>query len=106
MNRTEHALTTTAEECAEIAKEISKAMRFGLDDKLTLDPKGPPGTEGPTNREKIVAELNDLMGMVKVLIALDAIPENWQDIDAQMRKGAKFCAFLEYSERKGTVTPS
>lgn len=53
MNATEHLLVCLAEECGEVAKECSKALRFGLDDQVTLNPYGPRGTEGPTVREKI-----------------------------------------------------
>ena len=32
MNREEHLLTILSEECAEVIKDVSKALRFGLDD--------------------------------------------------------------------------
>ena len=61
MNTEEHLLTILSEECVEIAKETAKALRFGLDDKYSKDPKG------RTNRERIVDELNDLAGVVRMM---------------------------------------
>ena len=38
MTENEHILTTLGEEGVEISKEVSKALRFGLDD---IDPRDP-----------------------------------------------------------------
>lgn len=103
MNYTEHLLTVAAEECGEVAKEIHKALRFGLDDKVTLDPFGPRGTTGPTNREKIVEELNDLMGVINMLIASGSLPHDWQDAARQDRKRLKVSACMEYARKVGAL---
>ena len=57
MNRTEHLLACLAEECAEVAQAVGKALRFGLDD-------GYPGTDRK-NADDIAKELNlnDLSGV-------------------------------------------
>lgn len=60
MNITEHLLTVAAEECAEIAQAIAKALRFGLDD---AHPKN--GNLG--NRELIAREYEDLLGVMDML---------------------------------------
>jgi len=59
MNRNEHLLVILAEECAEIAKETSKAIRFGMDEVM-------PG-QALNNRQRILRELNDLWAVVEML---------------------------------------
>ena len=104
MDYIEHLLTICAEECCEVSKEIHKALRFGLDDQVTLDPHGPRGTTGPTNRDKIVEELNDLMGVVKMLVECSALPGDWQDTGRQDRKIEKVLAYMDYARKVGTLT--
>lgn len=103
MNSTEHLLVCLGEECNEIAKECAKALRFGLDDKVTLDPHGPRGTEGPTNREKISDELNDLMGVVNLLVHRGVIPEDWEDKGKQTAKINKVRRFMDYANLVGAL---
>lgn len=104
MNTTEHLLVCLAEECGEVAKECSKALRFGLDDQLTLNPDGPRGTEGPTNREKIIAELNDLCGVVRMLEQHGVLPRNClTDTTAQENKAIKVTRYMRYAVRVGTL---
>ena len=103
MNYTEHLLTCAAEECGEVAKEIHKALRFGLDDKVTLDPNGSRGTVGPTNREKIVEELNDLIGVVRMLETSGILPSDWQNAEQQDRKRTKISNYMGYARRVGTL---
>lgn len=103
MNTEEHLLVCLAEECGEVAKECHKALRFGLDDQLTLDPSGPRGTEGPTTREKIVAELNDLMGVVGMLVVRGILPATWPCDAQQQCKAARVIAFMGYAVKVGTL---
>lgn len=103
MNTEEHLIACLAEECAEIAKECGKAHRFGLDDQVTVNPDGPRGTEGPSNREKIIAEMNDFIGVANLLVAYGVIPATWQDSNAQRRKMAKVESFMGYAERVGAL---
>lgn len=103
MNVHEHILTVLMEECAEVAKECSKALRFGLDDKVTMNPDGPRGTEGPTNREKLSDELNDLIGVTHMLIHEGILPPEWQDAEKQVRKGAKVARFMRYAMNVGSL---
>lgn len=99
-----HLLACMAEEGGEVGKECMKSIRFGLEDQVTLNPKGPRGTSGPTNRQKIVAELNDVMAVAALLIQFDIIPEEWQDHDAQTRKAAKVLAYATYGESVGALS--
>ena len=103
MNALNHLLVCLAEECGEVAKECHKALRFGIDDKLTLDPHGARGTEGPTNRDKIVGELNDLMGVVLMLVQRGVIPEDWQDWSKQDAKTHRVAAYMDYAVRIGAL---
>jgi len=53
MNRGQELLTITAEECAEVAIECSKIIRFGV---------------SPENIEKLEKEFGDLMCMYQILV--------------------------------------
>ena len=103
MNVTEHLLTCLAEEGGEVSKECHKALRFGLDDKLTLDPHGPRGTQGLTNREKLIDELNDLLGVVMMLTDRGIIPKDWQDPAKQDAKTHKVARYMDYALRVGSL---
>jgi hypothetical protein len=99
MNETEHLLATLAEEGGEVGKECDKALRFGIADKITMDPEGPRGTEGPTNAEKIVAELNDLLGVARMLVSRGVIPPDWQNEARQQRKIRRVIQYMNYAVR-------
>lgn len=97
MNLTEYLLTCLGEEGAEIAQDCSKANRFGLDDVNILLP------EGPTNRARLIAELNDLMAVTTILVMHGILPPEWQDADAQEAKMQKVMAFANYSRNRGNL---
>jgi NTP pyrophosphatase (non-canonical NTP hydrolase) len=56
-------LTITAEECAEVIQECSKAIRFGIDAEY----------QGQTVRERLEKELGDLYCMMDLIHAADLI---------------------------------
>lgn len=96
MNRNEHLLMILAEECAEVAQRVSKALRFGLDEVQ-------PGQD-LTNEQRIWNEMNDLAGVSEMLIAARGSGGLCRDaVDA---KKAKVERFLVYSAECGTLTPS
>lgn len=105
MTHEEHLLACLAEECGEVSKECHKALRFGMDDQVTLDPLGPRGTEGPTNREKIIMELNDLMGVVHRMVAFGFLPPEWRDSSRIARKVLKLKQYEDYARRIGSLEP-
>lgn len=61
------------EECAEVQKECSKAWRFGLED---CDPRDEVPT---TNREKLNNEVNDFLGVIRLLQNSGIIDEPDED---------------------------
>ncbi len=110
MNKSEHILTVIGEEGGEVAKEISKALRFGLDDRVTLDPHGPRGTEGPTNREKISAEFIDMLGAYQLAvmegilpdIGLANLPVNIKEM--MKAKANRIRSYMDYAVRVDALT--
>jgi NTP pyrophosphatase (non-canonical NTP hydrolase) len=96
MNVDEHLMACLSEECVEVAKEVQKALRFGLDDR---DPTLPGA---PTQRARICEELNDLAAVADMLKSVGLIPE-WFDLAAQARKKQKVGKFLNYAVERGTI---
>ncbi|BCB28403.1 hypothetical protein SKTS_32890 [Sulfurimicrobium lacus] len=95
MNREQYLLVCLAEECAEVAQRVSKALRFGLDEIQ-------PGQK-LTNSQRITQELNDLAAVAEMLIADKSIDGLQRGaVDA---KKAKVKAFMAYSVQCGTLTP-
>ncbi len=97
MNRTEHLLSCLAEECAEVAQRVSKALRFGLDEVQ-------PGQDF-TNAQRIGQEFHDLLAVVEMLEDEGAL-DRPTDTHAIERKKAKVLSFMEYAEQCGTLTPN
>lgn len=97
MNRNEHILTTLSEECLEVAKDISKSLRFGLEDRNILNPSG------PTNLERMVDELNDLKAMIAMAVEAGIIPEDWESEEKQDTKRHKVERFMKYAEEVGAL---
>ena len=97
MNRTEHLLSCLAEECAEVAQRVSKALRFGLDEVQPGQPH--------TNAQRIGQEFNDLLAVVEMLEEEGTL-ERPTDTHAIERKKAKVLSFMEYAEQCGTLTPN
>lgn len=101
MTEDQNALLVFMEELGEVATEllklqnqISKAIRFGIDEQRDL----------PTsNRERISAEWNDLLGAVEVLAqrGINLSP----DIEAIAKKVQKVGRYTEYSKSLGQVRP-
>ena len=96
MNVQEHLLSCLAEECAEIAQEVSKALRFGLDNVY------PEGSR--TVRAKITSEFYDLVGVIDVLedngiLQINAAAQS----AARAAKRAKLMRFLEYAREQGAL---
>jgi hypothetical protein len=101
MNIPEHIITCLAEEGVEVSLELSKvahkANRFGCEDRNVLNPTG------PTNAERLVAELNDLLAVADMLAENGVIPHTWRDPAAQIAKREKVLKFMRYAEGTGAL---
>lgn len=62
MNKQEHLLTILGEEGCEIGQICSKINRFGIDEVNILQPNG------PSNKYRLIEELNDLLGVAQILV--------------------------------------
>lgn len=88
MNRQEHLLVILAEEAAEIAQQVSKILRFGIDEQRDF----------PTsNRERLQGEFNDLLAVVEVLKDDHGIDLH-RDPDLIAKKKAKVVKYMVYAE--------
>lgn len=102
MTETEYLLTQLAEECAEVAQASCKALRFGLEDRNC---DGPP--DGPTNRERIEAELIDVDAVVEMLTERGAFERySVEFIRERIKtKRVRIERFMEYARERGTLDP-
>ena len=100
MTREEHLLVIIAEECVEIAKCATKALRFGLDD---CEPGQPE-----SNARRLCLECADLQAVLEMLAEsndLFDLTAKSIDMDAAMAtKKAKVERFLDYSAERGRMT--
>lgn len=95
MDLHEHLITCTAEEGCEIGQAGHKALRFGLDD---VNPK-----TGRTNRGDLVAEVNDLIGVLELLQENGIQLPGLYDRTAIDAKKARVMTWLDHSHAVGTL---
>lgn len=95
MNQSEHLLVCLIEECAEVIKDTSKALRFGLDDSYIKSDK--------SNREKIEREFIELTAVHQMLIEQKIL--NISNISREIfdDKINRVNHFVKYAEEKGTI---
>jgi NTP pyrophosphatase (non-canonical NTP hydrolase) len=95
----EHLLICLIEECSEVQKACTKALRFGLNDTWHPSLNLPEWKLTPA--EEIEHELNDVAGVVSLLNAHGVVLQGDKAmVDA---KKAKVLKMLEYSRDKGTL---
>lgn len=98
MKAHEHLLACLAEEAAEVIQDVSKSLRFGLDD-VYLNQTEPK----LTNKERLINELNDLFGVINVLEDEGILPRGWYNLDKQRKKEEKVRKFILYSKEVGAL---
>ncbi len=93
MNRIEHLLVIFAEECSEVAQEVSKALRFGVNEQRDL----------PTsNLDRIKKEFSQLLAM-REMLETEGVVINI-DFKVIRDKKAKVEEYLLYSKECGTLS--
>jgi NTP pyrophosphatase (non-canonical NTP hydrolase) len=107
VNREEHLLTCLAEECGEVQQAISKALRFGLNETVDdyLKYLGDTTvTSKPSNRERIIRELADVLAVVELLDESGVLTTNEicnRNLIEEKKKKLKH--FMEYARSRGTL---
>lgn len=99
INKAAHLFQCLGEEGCEIAQDCSKIIRFGLHDTNVLNPTG------PNNQQRLINELNDLLGVVIMLVESGLLPDNWADGQKRRDKVAKVKKFLRYAKKHGALKP-
>lgn len=96
MSNEQYLLTKLSEECNEVGQMASKCQQFGLDEVYDGD------GNILTNRQRLHAEMNDLLGVIDMLNAeedFDFVP----DPIAHLHKRAKIAKYRQYSINLGFV---
>jgi NTP pyrophosphatase (non-canonical NTP hydrolase) len=75
-SKQEEILRIAQEECAEVTQVISKIFRFGIDESYN----------GKTNRQRLEAELGDLVCMIDLLIETGIVDRENVGIEAKDKR--------------------
>lgn len=94
MDRREYLLVCLMEECAEIQKEASKILRFGLGD---FDPND---KEKKSNIVRLAEEITDLKGIL-IMLNLENILLEFNTLPTEKIKKVK--KYMDYSKEKGIL---
>ena len=92
MNKVEYLLTCLIEECAEIQKAATKALRFGLNDQY----------KDTTPAQDISRECCDLIAVIEMLEE-EGIIEKTGTIRAIEQKKVRVNHYMEYAIERGTL---
>lgn len=90
----QYLLSCLAEECAEVAQRISKALRFGLDEIQ-------PG-QNLSNAQRVVLELHDVWATLSMCCDHNIL-EFEHDVELTEDKKAKIRKYMEYSRSIGRL---
>ena len=97
MNKNQHLLQILSEECVEVSKEVSKALRFGPEDHYPGDPNK------QSNADKISIEFIEAITLRNMLVEAGVltIPVDAGEIAEAKRE--RVLKYLEYSRELGMV---
>lgn len=99
MTKNEHLLTTLSEECSEVAKCVSKSLRFGLNEVQ-------PG-HLLNNSDRIKEEFLDLVAVYEMCIDAGIIDHSLvfdaTDYAAMAAKKAKVTEYMNFSIARGLI---
>jgi len=97
MTKKEHLLTCLSEEASEVIKDISKSLRFGLEDINPSNKK--------KNKEAIRQEIIDFIAVAEMLVE-DGIIEPFNELEDLYTiedKKEKVAKYISYAQKKGTI---
>lgn len=101
LNEEQHLLVKLSEEavevCLELSKRIHKTLLFGLDETNIKIP------DGPDNRGNIINELNDLFGIVEMLVDIGTLPKDWLDQEKILKRKEKVTRYMEHAKTVGNL---
>ena len=95
MNTTEHLLTCLAEECAELQQAISKALRFGLQDRY-------PGSN-TTNAQDIAKESIDVLAVIELVQEQGIISKPRESKAMVDAKRKRVNEYMKYAKTTGAL---
>ena len=94
MDRKEYLLTCLIEECSEVQKEATKALRFGLDDNWR---------DRGAQADRIVHEFCDLISVYQMLVEEGLLNDITTEEMIEMKK-ERVEKYMLYAESRGTLT--
>ena len=94
MTREEHLLVCLIEECAEVQKAATKALRFGLDDSYK---------DYQTPRDTLCDECCDLLAVIEMLMASRTIWNVVGNVGKIIKKKARVEKFIGYARERGLI---
>jgi NTP pyrophosphatase (non-canonical NTP hydrolase) len=86
MTKTEYLLIVLAEECAEVQKEISKALRFGIDTEIP--------NSSITYRLNLIHEIADVFAVIEMLENNNDLSFKWNIEEAIKIKKEKVTSYM------------
>lgn len=94
MTRKEYLLLVLSEECNEVGQRVSKALRFGLDEKQQ--------GQDLSNQDRLIQEFNDLITVMEMLNDEYFFDRIYND-EQQIAKRKKIEKYFDYSVELGIV---
>lgn len=95
MTKQENLLICLMEECDEVSQRVSKALRFGLDERQPM--------QDYNNSERIEEEINDLFAVIDLLETNGILKADEKRFEKIEKKKLKLAKYLEYSIKIGCV---